>query len=308
MERNENLYSKNYNTFDEWLNIILNKREDVYPQFKIPYSKWVDDYIKNIADKSVAEVKDLLRLLLQPINRKIDILNYKSYCDIKTLNKGKNIKIEEEMCKRIENGEYAWEGITWALELLPYKPYKAIEALQNYSFSQHGLPDDRIQGIEQCIDIILAKFIYYEHRLEKLLKLKPIEFEWLIEKLYISMGYDTKWTPVARDGGKDIIASIKRFDGYEKVYVECKRYKTTKLDINTVRALYGTISKGGINRGVLFCTGYVNDNIKEFDKRIQIWSYNDINILLNAHMGSDWVERLDIIIGQQRRKYKSEEN
>jgi restriction system protein len=90
------------------------------------------------------------------------------------------------------------------------------------------------------------------------------------------------------------------------VKYECKLYKTTKLKLETVRAFRDVMMGNKVNRGVIFCTGYVNENIKKLDKRIQIWSYEDINVLLNAHLGSDWVDRLDILIEIKRRKYRKE--
>ncbi|MBA9027607.1 restriction endonuclease [Peribacillus huizhouensis] len=213
---------------------------------------------------------------------------------------GNNPKIE--LYHRIENRQEAWEGLTWILEFLPYRPYKAIIALENYIISEPSIPDDRNTGIEQCAEIIMEKFIYFENPLEKLAKLKPTEFEWLIEELYRRMGYQTAWTPATRDGGKDIMASIKRPDGNEKVYVECKLYRTTKLTINDVRSLGFTIINDKVNRGVIFCTGYVNDKLRNYDERIQIWSYEALNVLLNAHLGMNWVERLDIIFENKKRE------
>jgi restriction system protein len=206
----------------------------------------------------------------------------------------------------MNNDQDAWEGLTWVLQLLPFSPYKAIKALNSYLNAEIGsMPDDRIIGIGQCISIIEAKFIYTNKGMENaILRLTPREFEWLIEILYQHIGYDTKLTPATRDGGKDIVAYIDREDGSEIVYVECKLYKTTELSIDTVRAFGYNIIKDNINRGVLFCTGYVNDRLKELDSRIQLWALEDIIILINAHIGADWEKRLGMLIDNQRRKYK----
>lgn len=99
---------------------------------------------------------------------------------------------------------------------------------------------------------------------------------------YERMGYQIEWTQPTRDGGKDIIATINRTDGIERVYVECKLYKTTKLKVETVRAFIYVLEENKINRGVIFCAGYVSDKIKIIDKRRQIWTYEDINVLLNG--------------------------
>jgi restriction system protein len=303
-------YTNNYNTFDEWLSLISDSDELVVPFCKIPYREWLEDYLENIHKKSVDEVKGLLRCLLRPFIREMDIRSYEGFNHMNQTKSEKDSFIGKiskiELYHRIENGEEAWEGLTWILEFLPSRPYKAIKALENYIVSEPSIPDDRITGIEQCAEIIMEKFIYFENPLEKLTGLKPIEFEWLIEELYRWMGYQTTWTPSTRDGGKDIIATINRTDGKEVVYVECKLYKTTKLRVESVRNLGYVISKDEVNRGVIFCTGYVNEKIKKMDNRIQIWSYSDINVLLNAHLGSDWVERLDIVLDNKKREYSKE--
>lgn len=298
----------NYNTFEEWFDLVLKNNEEVYPSLRIPYGEWVDDYIENIDSKSISEVKDLLRCLLQPITRRLDVSDYNQYqllCESEdeTLNIMAEKMSHNERYKRIAYGQDAWEGLTWVLELLPISPYSAVKALESYVYSQPNLPDDRITGIDQCVQIIFSKFIHIENKLDSLLNLKSVEFEWLVEHLYERMGYTTEWKSATHDGGKDIIASIDRSDGKEYVYVECKLFKTTKLKLETIRAFRDTILEDKVNRGVVFCTGYVSRSIREFDKRIQVWTYEDINVLLNAHLGSDWIDRLDRVIDLKRRQY-----
>lgn len=308
-EFNSKYYTDNYSSLKEWLNLVMHNG-DVFPFCKIPYYKWFDDYIDNIKEESVESVKNLLRCLLGPINRKLDEKQYEDYLfylnsnDEELRENAKMMANNYEMFNRIEKGENAWEGITWVLELLPRHPYMAIKALESYLSAQVSLlPDDRIIGIEQSSEIISARFIYFERPLEKLLELKPVEFEWLIEELYQAMGYETKWTKATRDGGKDIIAKINRIDGYEEVYVECKLYSMTELRRKDVGYFGYIINKNNINRGVIFCTGYVNENIKNMDEKIQIWTYENINILLNSFIGSNWPENLERIIQNKRRQY-----
>ncbi|MBU3176115.1 restriction endonuclease [Clostridium estertheticum] len=307
-EFNSAYYTKNYSNLNEWLDLIMRK-ENVYPFCKIPFYKWFDEYIENIGEESVESVKNLLRNLLLPINRKLDENNYEIYLSCLKSDDQCTKKMAEnmghnEMYKRIENGQDAWEGLTWVLELLPQKPYKAIQALGDYLLAQHSLPDDRIIGIEQSAEIISSRFIYFEQSMSILLGIKPVEFEWLIEELYKSMGYDTKWTKATRDGGKDVIAKINRIDGYEEVYIECKLYNTTELRLKDVESFGYRVLKDNVNRGVIFCTGYVNDKIKTMDKRIQIWGYEDINILLNSFLGSTWAENLGKLIKNKAQQYR----
>ncbi len=307
MEINESLYTSNYSNINEWIELVMN-RKIVYPQLRIPYEEWLDDYIENIGSRSLEEVKDLLRCLLNPINRKLDVDMYKCFLALKNSDISEHQKYAEQLFlnenyKRLEKGYDAWEGITWVLELLPHSPYQAVCALEGYSYSQVDLPDDRVIGLQQCIRIIRERFIYLGKSNRDLLKLKPIEFEWLIEELYSRMGYKTSWTKATRDGGKDIVASIQRTDGIEYVYIECKLYDTTELRNTHVKTFAYTVNDDKINRGIIFCTGYANNALKKIDKRITILTYGDICVLLNSHLGSDWDDRLSSIIEYKRNKY-----
>jgi len=286
-------------------------KEVVYPSLRIPYGEWLEEYICEIEKESIKDVKVLIRCLLGAVTRKQDL---DAYSINQMLLKSENESLRERAEKmaggerliRLSEGKDAWEGITWILDLLPVSPFNAIQALESYLYSQSNLPDDRIIGIEQCIDIIYAKFIYSTGSLKKIMSLKPVEFEWYIEALYESMGYNTLWTTAAHDGGKDIIATNKGIDGgVEQIYVECKLYQKTHLTIEKVRAFSRVLDKNEVNRGVIFCTGYVSKNLKSEDKRIYICTYDDMYTLFNAHMGSDWSERVEIIVDNKRRKYRS---
>lgn len=317
MEILEWCYTDNYKNLDEWF-LLVKRNEEVYPRFRIPYHEWVDEYIKNIEDKNESDVLELLRHLLSPFTRGLDMSDYK-YAKICYENIKKNNTIMNdddvqhsmarsfekiEKYRRLDEGQDAWEGLTWTLQLLPYNPYKAIKALGAYLSSEVAyMPDDRIIGINQCISIIEAKFIYCNNGLEKyILNLTPREFELLIASLYEHLGYEVQVTPATRDGGKDIIARIKREDGDEVVYVECKLYKTTELDVTIIRALFGVISYDHVNRGVIFCTGYVSEKLKKENPRIQIWTIEEMITLLNAHLGGDWFKRMHLLINNQRYK------
>lgn len=73
-------YTDNYNTFDEWLDLVLCGKEQVYPSLRIPYNEWVEELIEGIENKSTDYVKDLLRCLLCPITRGSDVSDYKTFC------------------------------------------------------------------------------------------------------------------------------------------------------------------------------------------------------------------------------------
>lgn len=308
-------YTENFESFDEWY-CLLKSNEEVYPKYRIPYNEWLEEYIENIEVRDEDEVKELLRYLLAPFTRGIDMSDYETYIKLLSLSKEceeeyvsrryieSYMKIEKNI--RVMNGQDCWEGLTWILQLLPYHPYEAIKALGSYLSAEiEYMPDDRIIGINQCISIIEAKFIYSNNGLENyILNLTPREFELLIASLYEQLGYEIQVTPATRDGGKDIVAKIKREDGNEVVYVECKLYKTTELTKDKVGYFAYNVINDKVNRGIIFCTGYVNEKIKKMDCRIQIWTLEEMIILLNSHLGSDWFERINSIIKNQRYKYK----
>jgi len=296
---------------EQWIELI-NGSEKVYPSTRIPYDAWLDEYLLNINDKSDIEVKNLLRLLLQPFTTRLDVMLYDGIVEIindeirwnalseKDKAMYTNMFTNIEKNRRLESGFEAWDGLSWVLQLLPFYPFKAIRALNAYLDAEIvTMPDDRIIGINQSIEIIEAKYITEIRdspasiiKENALLSLKPRKFEMLIEDLYQQLGYDTVLTPTSRDGGKDVIATIKREDGIERVYVECKLYKTTRLKTESVNALYGVICKDNINRGVMYCTGYISNSIRTHQERINIISLEEIITLLNDHLGYGWEKRI----------------
>lgn len=48
MSYNENYYTHNFSTFDEWLDIVMNNVKAVYPFARIPYDEWVQEYKNDI--------------------------------------------------------------------------------------------------------------------------------------------------------------------------------------------------------------------------------------------------------------------
>lgn len=167
MERPE-IYTDNYNSLEEWIELRKRNEEFVYPQFFVPFREWM----KDIEQKSDMEIKELLRILLQPYTLGVDTVDtyefYKEYVQDK-VNKEKNLQTYElcmnqlkynERIYRIKNKQEAWEGLTWVLPLLNINPMKALKALGMYFDAECiYMPDDRIYGISDAMDIIEEKYI-----------------------------------------------------------------------------------------------------------------------------------------------------
>ena len=82
---------------------------------------------------------------------------------------------------------------------------------------------------------------YVATHTEKVFKLKPRVFEFVLAEVFESCGYEVELTAQTRDGGVDLIAIRKDVLGITSRYVvECKRWaKERKVTVELVRALYG---------------------------------------------------------------------
>lgn len=299
-------YTDNYSSLEEWIALRKENRVDVYPQFFIPYNEWLESYLEKIDEKTDDEVKELLRILLQPFTLYMDTNDLKSYMEIlaNSKNKEKNpdvytmilnqVKYNEKLY-RIKSGQKAWEGLTWIIPLLDHSPLKALNVLGTYFDAEcMYMPDARIQGISDSINIIEAKYIQNASDKSKhIFSLTPREFEFLIAILYKGMGYKVTLTEATRDGGKDVIAEIHDIERHERVFVECKLYRTTDLKKDTVRALGYVMMNEKATRATIFTTGYVSQQLKEMDTRIQIFCLEEMIVLLNAYWGERWYTDFD---------------
>jgi restriction system protein len=102
------------------------------------------------------------------------------------------------------------------------------------------------------------------------LKLSPREYEELISELLDDMGYDVTLTQATRDGGKDIVASIKTECGEFLCLVEAKKYREDrKIGVSLVRTLYGTLCDYQANSGMLVTTSTYSKDAQAFQKRHQ---------------------------------------
>lgn len=89
--------------------------------------------------------------------------------------------------------------------------------------------------------------------------LSPRGFEELTAKLFEKLGYTVLLTPITRDGGKDIVASIEVTKGLKplNVIIECKKYNESHLvGANVVRNLLGTMFMSKADRGILVTSSY----------------------------------------------------
>lgn len=98
--------------------------------------------------------------------------------------------------------------------------------------------------------------------LARLKSTDPYDFEKVVLKLFEKMGYgETKVTPKSGDGGIDGIISQDSL-GFEKIYVQAKKYKDSKVRETEIRDFIGAMSRD-TNKGIFVTTSVFDDKAKE---------------------------------------------
>lgn len=101
---------------------------------------------------------------------------------------------------------------------------------------------------------------------ELMYRITPRRFEELVARILTDMGFGVDLTPMSRDGGFDILASLKSPLGGEFLtLVECKRYlPEKKVGVQIVRSLHGIIHLHRAHNAVLITTSsFSRDAIRE---------------------------------------------
>lgn len=119
-----------------------------------------------------------------------------------------------------------------------------------------------------------------------ILSFSPREFEEMVCELLDKQGYNVKLTKQTRDGGKDIIVVQKSILGEFCIYVECKKYDTSRpISVSLVRELYGTVMVDNATAGMIITTSHFTKDAKEYREQIKhrmtLKDYNDLVQELN---------------------------
>lgn len=99
----------------------------------------------------------------------------------------------------------------------------------------------------------------------------PREFEEFVCELLDKQGYNVKLTKQTRDGGKDIIVVQKSILGEFCIYVECKKYDTSRpISVSLVRELYGTVMVDNATAGMIITTSHFSKDAKEYSLELYL--------------------------------------
>jgi restriction system protein len=118
-------------------------------------------------------------------------------------------------------------------------------------------------------------------------RLSPRKFEELIAELLDDMGYEVTLAKATRDGGKDILASMKTECGDFLCLVEAKRNRADrKIGVSLVRALYGTLCDFKATSGMLVTTSSFSPDAQAFQQnhqyQLSLRDYTDL---------AGWIQR-----------------
>jgi restriction system protein len=94
------------------------------------------------------------------------------------------------------------------------------------------------------------------------------EFEELIAELLRDMGHEVVLTQATRDGGKDILASMKTECGEFLCLVDAKKYRADrKIGVSMVRTLYGTLCDYQASSAMLVTTSSYSNDAREMQEK-----------------------------------------
>lgn len=143
--------------------------------------------------------------------------------------------------------------------------YETDYNLQNFGEKCiHSLVDELISFTDFQNGIIYKDNIRQEQKYW--FDLDPFEFEKEVAYWYEQQGYKAQVTQKSGDNGVDIIISK---EGYT-AYVQCKRYRTAKVDRPTLNALYGVVCANNVNQGIVVCLLGITEGAKEFANNVGI--------------------------------------
>ena len=289
-------------SLEEWLSLFKSPPDDMkFQDYSFPTAKHRNEYIATIKNRSDEDVKILLEhFLIQSGSLGVDenlletlkIVNQANPKEFHRISRKQFFKrlILNSLGVKIE----PWEGITWVIDLLPDFPNQVIDILNSYFLAHvEQLPDGRIDGLEDAITIIRAKYIglpgTQKETISLLNNLSPRDFEHLIERLYHKMDYQTELTPPQKDGGRDLIARKSITSKKEVLLVECKLYKNP-IGVQIVRQLLGVVSSEKTNKGVLVTSSEFTRGAMKFSKenpRIELIGGQELVALLSENFGAN---------------------
>jgi restriction system protein len=303
---------------EDWLRAVLcSANIDLLIDYQFPTDAHKDQYLKTIKNRSEEDVVKLLRKFLVPSCwLGADKSHMEWLLDLESNDPGRFKKLmQSQYLRRVfdyfsgQSTQFPWEGITWVLDLLPHFPKDALEGLKAYVLAHiQQLPDGRLNGLSDAQEIIRAKFIGIpgsnSEKVAFLLSLNWRTFECLVERLYDSMGYETRLTPPSKDGGRDIIATKRKPGRLEHARIECKFYNEEAVGLGVVQRLLGVVSGEKVNKGVVVTTSRFSKTAVKYveqNPRLELINGDLLILLMNEHLGPQWPLHIERLVSESER-------
>ncbi|PKQ30644.1 MAG: hypothetical protein CVT62_11855 [Actinobacteria bacterium HGW-Actinobacteria-2] len=91
-------------------------------------------------------------------------------------------------------------------------------------------------------------------------------FEDLVGRAYRFQGYDVLPTAIGADGGIDLILTR----GTERIFVQCKHWRSQQVGVKVIRELYGLVAAHGATWGIVATSGTFTVEAEEFARTTRI--------------------------------------
>lgn len=290
--------------------LLSQKYNNLYPNNFFPTEEMANEFISNINSYDDKKIKAILRkFLIQNSTFGKDFHTAKWLSEELKKNKDNIEKIlsfeyYRKVISRIKSDKvYVWEGLTWILDLLPDSPKQAINVINSYfNANCQFLPDNCLNALSDSSMIIRAKYIDYKHKKDIFNELSPTDFEKLVGKLYLEIGYNIQLTAKSYDNGIDIIAKREKKSQKQEVLIQCKRYTKSKIGVSEVRNLLGVVTNEKSTKRVLVTSSTFTNEAKKFAEKnpsIELINNSDLVELLNSSFGPYWISKIEKIINDK---------
>lgn len=293
-------------SLDQWLDYLglpAMKRPEI-EDFRFPTDQMLAEYIGSIDGRSDDEVKALLRHFLafggylgSDSSMMARLAGRDDFDEL--------MARSEYVARLFSSQRHAWEGLSWALDLLPQNPSQAIQVIGAYLTAHiHFLPDGRINGLSDAIALVQAKYLdrITTDNLAKMISHR--EFEYLIAGMFIREGCQVSVTSATRDGGFDILATREEFGLFEKVLIECK-LQTAPICVRAARAVVGVLDAENATKGVLVTSSRFTKPAIDYAKRtarLDLLDGIQLSRRLNGAYGANWPVKVAAHVSEARAK------
>ena len=129
---------------------------------------------------------------------------------------------------------------------------------------------------------------YFNKYPQKLYELSPRKFEELVASILTDFGFEVELTNATRDGGRDIIASIRTKVSNYLTYVECKRYSPeNKVGVGIIREVIGVHNIHKPSKSIIVTTSFFSQGAiieaKTFENQLELKDFDEVKKWLHNY-------------------------